>query len=79
MSEDAGIEPRTVATLALTAADRRSNHSARCHPQLARAHPQLDRSHPQLARAHPQTRLDLIPKLGQISSPNSARSLPKLG
>ncbi len=28
--EDAGIEPRTVATLALTA--RKSNHSARSHP-----------------------------------------------
>jgi hypothetical protein len=31
VSEDAGIEPRTVATLALTA--RRSNHLARSHPQ----------------------------------------------
>jgi hypothetical protein len=32
VSEDAGIEPRTVATLALTV--RRSNHLARSHPQL---------------------------------------------
>jgi hypothetical protein len=31
LSEDAAIEPRTVATLALTA--RRSNHSAKSHPQ----------------------------------------------
>ncbi len=31
MSEDAGIEPRTIATLAL--AVRRSHHSARSHPQ----------------------------------------------
>jgi hypothetical protein len=31
VSEHAGIEPKTVATLALTA--RRSNHSARSHPQ----------------------------------------------
>ncbi len=31
VSEEAGIEPRTVATLALT--DRRSNHLARSHPQ----------------------------------------------
>ena len=31
VSEDAGIEARTVATFALTA--RRSNHSARSHPQ----------------------------------------------
>ncbi len=30
VSENASIEPRTVATLALT--DRRSNHSARSHP-----------------------------------------------
>ena len=30
MSEDVGIEPRTVATLALTTI--RSNHSARSHP-----------------------------------------------
>ncbi len=30
MSEDAGIEPRSVVTLALPA--RRSNHSARSHP-----------------------------------------------
>jgi hypothetical protein len=34
VSEDAGIEPRTVATMALTA--RRSNHLARFHPHLAR-------------------------------------------
>jgi hypothetical protein len=33
VSEDAGIEPRTVATSALTV--RRSYHSARSHPQLA--------------------------------------------
>ncbi len=32
MSEDAGIEPRTVATTALTV--RRSNHSARSHSLL---------------------------------------------
>ncbi len=32
VSEDAGIEPMTVATLALTA--RRSNHLARSHSQL---------------------------------------------
>ncbi len=32
MSEDAGFEPRTVATSAL--AVKRSNHSARSHPQL---------------------------------------------
>jgi hypothetical protein len=45
VSEDAGTEPRTFATLALTA--KRSNH---------------------LARFHSQTRLDLVHKLGWISS-----------
>jgi hypothetical protein len=38
VSEDAGIEPRTVATTALTV--RRSNHSAKSHPHLAKSHPQ---------------------------------------
>ncbi len=37
VSEDAGIEPGTVATLAL--AVRRSNHSARSHPTRAISHP----------------------------------------
>ncbi len=37
VSEDAGIEPRTVATLTLTA--RRSIYLARSHPHLARSHP----------------------------------------
>jgi hypothetical protein len=47
VSEDAGIEPRTVATLALTA--RRSNTSAISHPQIsARYHPPSARSYPQL-------------------------------
>ncbi len=44
VSEDAVIEPRTVATLALAVS--RSNQLARSHPQLARSHPQLPRSHP---------------------------------
>ncbi len=35
LSEDAGIEPRTVAPTALTV--RRSNHSARSHPQWTRS------------------------------------------
>ncbi len=39
VSEDAGIEPRTVATTAL--AVRRSNHSLRFRPHSARSHPQL--------------------------------------
>jgi hypothetical protein len=37
VSEDARVELRTVAALALTA--RRSNHLARSHPHLARFHP----------------------------------------
>ncbi len=60
VSEDAGIEPRTVATLVWTA--RRSNHLARSHPHLARSHPHLARSYPHLARSRP--------RLGQISSTN---------
>ncbi len=45
VSEDAGIEPRTVATSAL--AVRRSKHSSRSLPQLGyRSHPQSARSHP---------------------------------
>jgi hypothetical protein len=51
VSEDAGIEPRTVATTTL--AVRRSYHSARSHPHLARSHPHFARSHPHLARSHP--------------------------
>ncbi len=39
LSEDAGIEPRTVATLALTA--RRVNHSARSHLIFKNFCPQL--------------------------------------
>ncbi len=66
VSEDAGIEPRTVATTAL--AVRRDNHSARSHPHSARSHPHSVRSHPQSARSHPHS-LDLIH--------NSARSHPQ--
>jgi hypothetical protein len=61
-SEDAGIKPRTVATAAL--AVRRSNHSARSHPQI-----RLDLIHTRLDLIH--SRLDLIH--------NSARSPPQLG
>jgi hypothetical protein len=39
VSEDAGIEPRTVATSSL--AVRLPNHSARSHPHSARSHPPL--------------------------------------
>ncbi len=49
-SQDARIEPRTVATLALAA--RRSNHSARSHPHSARSHQHLARSHPQLGQIY---------------------------
>jgi hypothetical protein len=47
VSEDAGDEPRTVATMAL--AVRRSDHLAKSHPHLARSHPHLASSHPHLA------------------------------
>ncbi len=42
---NAGIEPRTVATPALTA--RRSKHLARSRPHSVRSHPHSARSHPQ--------------------------------
>jgi hypothetical protein len=73
VSEDAGIEPRTVATLTLTA--RRSNNSARSRTKSARSHPNSARSHLHSARSHPHlarshlihTRLDLIhTRLGLI-------------
>ncbi len=57
VSEDDGIEPRTVATLAL--AVRRSYHSARCHPpRLDLINSRLDLIHCRLDLIH--TRLDLI-------------------
>ncbi len=77
MSENAGIEPRTVATSALAVG--RSGHSASSHPQLgyisctsAMSHPlrlhliHSATSHPQSATSHP-LRLHLI-HLGYISS-----------
>ncbi len=54
VSEEARIEPRTVATLARLT-DRCSNHSTRFHPQLARSHPHSTRSHSHLARSHPHS------------------------
>jgi hypothetical protein len=46
VSEDAGIEPKRVATWAL--AVRSSNHSALSHPHSIRSHPHSARSHPHL-------------------------------
>ncbi len=69
MSEDAGIDPRTAATLALTI--RCSNHSARSHQKRSYNPTRLDLIHKEALT----TRLDLIhnparshPPLGQISS-----------
>jgi aryl carrier-like protein len=66
VSEDAEIEPRTIATSALALAVRRSNHSARSHPQSADLidtrlnliHAGLDLIHAGLDLIH--ARLDLI-------------------
>jgi hypothetical protein len=58
VSEDAEIEPRTVATSAF--AVRRSNNSARSHPHSARYHPHSARSHPHSARSHQLTSLFTI-------------------
>ncbi len=65
VSEEAGIEPRTVATTAL--AVRRSNHSARSHPHSAISHPHSARSHPLSDRFHTHS---------ARSHPHSARSHP---
>ncbi len=54
VSEDAGIEPRTIATTALPV--RRSNHSARSHPHSTRSHPHSARSHPQLSKQKKTTK-----------------------
>jgi hypothetical protein len=53
VSKDAGIEPRTVATTALTV--RRSNHSAKSHPISAKSHPLSAKSHPPSAKSHPHS------------------------
>ncbi len=87
--EDAGIEPSTVATLAL--AVRRSNpslldlipNSARSHPHSARSHPLSARSHPHSARSHPHSaRSHPLPArshpLSASSHPLSARSHPQV-
>jgi hypothetical protein len=49
--QDAVIDPRTVATLAV----RRSNDSARSQPNSARSHLNSARSHPHSDRAHPHS------------------------
>ncbi len=66
VSEDAGIEPRTVATTALAVrrcnrnrldlihnSTRSNPHSVRSHPHSARSHPHSARYHPHSARSHP--------------------------
>jgi hypothetical protein len=68
VSEDAGIESRTVATLAL--AVRRSNHSPRSYPNSARSHLHSARSHPPSAISHPHL---------ARSHPHSASSPSTLG
>ncbi len=63
VSEDAGIEPRTVATTAL--AVRRSKHSARSHPHSARSHPhsKYNRKNNKIMRVCTMTIQDLLPYL----------------
>ncbi len=63
---DAGIEPRTVATGALTV--RRFNHKARSNPLNARSQPHKARSHTHKARSHPHK---------ARSHPHKARSHPQ--
>ncbi len=65
VSEDVGIEPRTVSTSAL--AIRRSSHSATSHPLSTTSHPHSATSHPHSATSHP---------LSATSHPHSATSQP---
>jgi hypothetical protein len=50
VTEDRGIEPRTVATLALEV--RLSNHSTKSHPPSARSHPPSAGSHPLIEESY---------------------------
>ncbi len=72
-SKYAGIEPRTVAALAVS----RSNHSAGSHSHSARSHPPACRSHPHSARFHSHSARS-YPHSAR-SHPHSARSHPQLG
>ncbi len=87
VSEDAGIEPRTVATLALALTQTLEPKLARSHPQLfqisfttrpelihnsVESLPHSARSHLKLGQISSSTRLDLIQH-------NLARSHPQLG
>jgi hypothetical protein len=65
VSEDAGIEPRTVVTTAL--AVRRFKNSAKSHPHSAKSHPQAAKSHPHSAKSHPQRilRIGERPRAGE--------------
>jgi hypothetical protein len=60
VSEDAGIEPRTVATSALDV--RRS------HPHSARSHPHSARSHPHSVRSHQHSKLYLLSMLARTEA-----------
>jgi hypothetical protein len=79
VSEDAWIEPRTVATTAL--AVRRSNHLAGSHRHSTRSHPHSARSHPHSARSHSHSAGSHPHSAGSHpllirSHPHSARSHP---
>ncbi len=66
VSEDAGIEPRIVVTLALSV--RHSNPSARSHLHAARSHPLSARSHPHSAISYPHSAIQILFSLGFIST-----------
>jgi hypothetical protein len=61
VSDDAGIEPRAVATMLS------SNHLSKSHPQSASSHPYSARPHPHSPGLHPHS---------SRSHPHSARSHP---
>ncbi len=67
MSEDAGIEPRTVNDFGIGSQTLVTSYLARSRPYSARTNPHSARSLPHSARSHPHSATSL---------PNSARSRP---
>jgi hypothetical protein len=68
VSEDAGIEPRSVATSAFAVRRLHFIHPASSHSQSGTSHPLSATSHPQSATSHPQS---------ATSHPQSATSHPQ--
>jgi hypothetical protein len=75
VSENAGIEPRTVATIRHLLSDALTTRLDLTHYYSAKSHPLSARSPPLSARSHPLSAIDLISNSAR-SHPLSARSHP---